>query len=53
MVDAQLAVPHYLRVSIGHWNIDTYSPEAERTFRQIATDGVAVFRAQLVLCATD
>ena len=46
MVDAQLAAPHYLRVSIGHWNIDTYSPEAERIFRQIETDGVAVFRAQ-------
>ena len=46
MVDAQPAAPHYLRVSIGHWKIDTYSPEAERIFRQIETDGVAVFRAQ-------
>src|SRR5512136_2165025 len=46
VVDAQLAAPHYLRVSIGHWNIDAYSPEAERIFRQIETDGVAVFRAQ-------
>ena len=46
VVEAQIAVPHYLRVSIGHWNVDTYSPEAERIFRQIETDGVAVFRAQ-------
>src|SRR5512139_419196 len=45
-MEAQVAVPHYLRVSIGHWNIDTHSPEAERIFRQIETDGVAVFRAQ-------
>jgi quinol monooxygenase YgiN len=36
----------YLRVSIAHWNIDTQSPDAERIFRQIATDGVDVFRAQ-------
>ena len=36
----------YLRVSIAHWNIDLYSPEAERIFHQIDTDGVAVFRAQ-------
>ncbi len=34
MVEAQEAPPHYLRVSIGHWSIDTYSPEAERIFRQ-------------------
>ena len=45
-MEAQSTVPRYLRVSIGHWNIDTYSPEAEHIFRQIATDGVAVFRAQ-------
>lgn len=38
--------PHYLRVSIGRWNIDLYSAEAERIFHQIDTDGVAVFRAQ-------
>lgn len=36
----------YLRVSTARWNIDVYSPEAERIFRQIETDGVAVFRAQ-------
>lgn len=46
MVEAQETPPHYLRVSIGHWSIDTYSPEAERIFRQIETEGVAVFRAQ-------
>lgn len=45
-MEAQVAVKHYLRVSIGRWNIDTHSPEAERIFRQIETDGVAVFRAQ-------
>jgi hypothetical protein len=39
-------VPRYLRVSIARWNIDLQSPEAERIFRQIHTDGVAVFRAQ-------
>jgi len=38
--------PHYLRVSIARWNIDTYSTEAERIFREIETDGVGVFRAQ-------
>lgn len=37
---------HYLRISIARWNVDTYSPEAERIFRQIETEGVAVFRAQ-------
>ena len=37
---------HYLRVSIARWDIDTYSPEAERMFREIETNGVAVFRAQ-------
>ena len=36
----------YLRVSVARWNINTYSPEAERIFQQIATEGVAVFRAQ-------
>jgi len=36
----------YLRVSIARWNIDTYSPDAERIFDQIQTQGVAVFRAQ-------
>jgi hypothetical protein len=45
-VEAQVTAPRYLRVSVGRWNIDTYSPEAERIFHQIETDGVAVFRAQ-------
>ena len=45
-VEGQVAAPHYLRVSVGRWNIDTYSPDAERIFHQIETDGVAVFRAQ-------
>ncbi len=46
MADEQPAAPHYIRVSIGHWDIDTYSPEAEHIFRQIETSGVALFRAQ-------
>jgi len=45
-VKPQTAAPHYLRISIARWNIDTFSPEAERMFHQIETDGVAVFRAQ-------
>jgi len=45
-VEGQAARPHYLRISIARWNIDTSSPEAERMFHQIDTDGVAVFRAQ-------
>jgi heme-degrading monooxygenase HmoA len=36
----------YLRVSIARWNLDLSSAEAARIFQQIATDGVAVFRAQ-------
>jgi hypothetical protein len=40
------ASPRYLRVSIARWNIDLGSAEAERIFRQIETEGVAVFRAQ-------
>ena len=36
----------YLRVSVATWSIDLHSQEAERMFRQIATDGVVVFRAQ-------
>lgn len=46
MLIEQARVPQYLRVSVARWNIDTYSPEAERIFHQIETDGVAVFRAQ-------
>ena len=37
---------HYVRISIARWNIDTYSPEAERMFSEIETGGVSVFRAQ-------
>jgi hypothetical protein len=46
MADENPAAPLYVRVSIARWDIDTYSPEAERIFHQIETDGVAVFRAQ-------
>jgi hypothetical protein len=45
-VEGQLAPQRYLRVSLAHWNINLYSPEAERIFHQIQTDGIAVFRAQ-------
>jgi hypothetical protein len=45
-VQEKSAAPRYLRVSVARWNIDLYSAEAERIFRQIQTDGVAVFRAQ-------
>jgi heme-degrading monooxygenase HmoA len=38
--------PRYLRVSIAHWKINTFSDDAERIFNQIGTDGLAVFRAQ-------
>jgi len=46
VVEQQPVAPRYLRVSIAHWNINLYSPEAERIFHQIDTDGVAAFRAQ-------
>ena len=46
LVEQRPVAPRYLRVSIARWNINTYSPEAERIFHQIATDGVGVFRAQ-------
>ncbi len=45
-VEGQTAALRYLRVSIARWNINLYSAEAERIFRQIETDGLAVFRAQ-------
>lgn len=44
--EGTIAPPRYLRVSIAHWNINLYTPEAEHIFQQIATDGLAVFRAQ-------
>ncbi len=46
LVKHEPVASRYLRVSVAHWNINTDSPEAERIFRQIETDGVAVFRAQ-------
>ncbi|MFI5372245.1 MAG: hypothetical protein ACHQ52_11870 [Candidatus Eisenbacteria bacterium] len=45
-MEAQPVAGRYLRVSIAHWNIDLDSSEAEQCFRQIDTDGVAVFQAQ-------
>jgi hypothetical protein len=41
-----MAEPRYLRVSVARWDIDLDSPQAKLIFRQIETDGVAVFRAQ-------
>jgi hypothetical protein len=46
LMEQQPVAPRYLRVSVAHWNINLYTPEAERIFDQINTDGVAVFRAQ-------
>ncbi|HTR98193.1 MAG TPA: antibiotic biosynthesis monooxygenase [Bacteroidota bacterium] len=40
------ALPHYLRMSVARWHMNLYTPEAEAIFRRIATEGVAVFRAQ-------
>ena len=45
-MEGPATAPRYLRVSVARWNIDTYSPDAQRIFHQIETDGVAVFRAQ-------
>ena len=39
-------VPRYLRVSTARWSISTFSPEAERIFHRIQTEGMEVFRAQ-------
>ena len=41
-----IGAPRYLRMSIARWNLDLYSAEAEAIFRQIETEGVAVFREQ-------
>jgi heme-degrading monooxygenase HmoA len=46
LVEQRPVAPRYLRVSIARWNINTHSPEAERIFHQIETEGVDVFRAQ-------
>jgi hypothetical protein len=35
VMEAHVPVAHYLRVSIGRWNIDTPSPKAERMVRQV------------------
>jgi len=42
----RMSEPRYLRVSTARWDINLYTPEAERIFKQIETEGVAVFRAQ-------
>ena len=46
MVEQEDVAPRYLRVSMARWNINLYSAEAERIFRQIETDGLGVFHAQ-------
>lgn len=45
-VEKKTTAHRYLRVSIAHWDIDLYTYDAEQIFRQIGTDGVAVFQAQ-------
>lgn len=45
-IEVTAAPPRYLRVSIGHWTVDLNSPEGEHIFQQIATEGLAIFRAQ-------
>jgi Antibiotic biosynthesis monooxygenase len=45
-VEKKTTAHRYLRVSIAHWDINVYSHDAEQIFRQIETDGVAVFKAQ-------
>jgi len=45
-MEGATAGPGYLRVSVARWSIDLRSPDAERIFRLIGSDGVAVFRAQ-------
>lgn len=36
----------YLRMTIGRWNLDLESPEAQQIFHRIQSEGVAVFRRQ-------
>lgn len=36
----------YLRMTIGRWNIDLSSSEAEEIFERIGTEGVGIFRSQ-------
>ena len=45
-VEKNTTAHRYLRVSIAHWDINLYTHDAEQIFRQIETDGVAVFQAQ-------
>lgn len=45
-MESQGSSPRYLRVSIAHWTIDLFTPEADGIFQRIQTDGVAVFRQQ-------
>lgn len=45
-VEKKTTVHRYLRVSFAHWDINLYTPDAEKMFRQIETDGVAVFQSQ-------
>jgi hypothetical protein len=36
----------YLRMTIGRWNLDLDSSEAQDIFRRIQTEGVSIFRQQ-------
>jgi hypothetical protein len=45
-VEKKTTAHRYLRVSIARWDINLYTHDAEQIFRQIETDGVAVFKAQ-------
>ncbi len=45
-IEKKTTAHRYLRVSIAQWDIDLYTHDAEQIFRQIGTDGVAVFQAQ-------
>jgi heme-degrading monooxygenase HmoA len=44
--EKQTTAQRYLRISFARWDIDLHTQDAEQMFRQIETDGVAVFRAQ-------
>jgi hypothetical protein len=45
-MERRSTAPRYLRTTIARWNLSTFSPEAERIFHQLDTDGVAIFREQ-------
>jgi hypothetical protein len=36
----------YLRTTIGRWNLDLSTPEAQAMFERIGTEGAAVFQQQ-------